>query len=172
MESVCKWSSSVSDSHNQRHLNTSWWWMLELANYFKVFDAAEESVTAWWARHASRKYRCCWTWRVALALHWARRKLASKHWHRQQRCKCRLLSKRREQAPFSSTFKVYSVGRQLSETFHCITQDNIEPWNTFWIATSVSLLASNITVFTTLENYRTFANPHFRVLSANFILRH
>ena len=40
---------------------------------------------------------------------------------------------------------------------------------TLRISNSTSLLLSVITVFTTLRNYHAFANPHFRVHSANSV---
>ena len=42
----------------------------------------------------------------------------------------------------------------------------------YWLAASVLLFISAITVFTTLQNYHSFANPYFHVFSANFSLCH
>ena len=66
-----------------------------------------------------------------------------------------------------------SMTQAPSDAFRCISQDDIEPWNNFRIATSTSLLVSATTVFTinTLELSH-IANLHFHVLSTNFILRH
>ena len=75
------------------------------------------------------------------------------------------------QSTFSSPFKASSVGREPSDAFRRVSQDDIGPRNTFRIATSTSLLVSAITVCTTFRIH-TITNPHFRVLNTDSILCH